>query len=259
MEYQTKTLLVEVKADGEDGVVSANFAKFDDKDRDGEITRKGAFGNQKVLLGAYGHNSWGRSGNPEPPIGIGTIKEIGPNAVFEGQFNLKMLAGRETYESVKMAGDLQEWSYGFKVDKESIEKSSDGPIRILEKLTVKEVAPVIVGAANASVTTGIKSGDMTLAQQTDYALTAWSDYIERVKGLQDLLTKEGRTLSTANRARLVLLQSSLLELGVDITDLLDTTAPTGGTGGDDEAEKAAFNIVADFERINTGIITIGAR
>jgi len=254
MDYEAKALQVEIKAEGDQGLVVANFAAFDEKDRDGEITKRGAFGNQDVLLGAYGHTSFGRTGNPQPPIGIGHISEGKDGAVFEGEFNMKMTSGRDTFESVKMAGELQEWSYGFRVDQESVEKSGGQSFRVLEKLTVKEVSPVIIGAANNSHTTGIKSGgEGTLAKQSDDVLASVEDYLDRLKGLNALRVKEGRQISATNRERLARLQTSLTDIESDIADLLAGAMPRD-TGDEAEDEKAALAIMADFERIRTGIL-----
>ena len=226
-ELEIKSLAVELKDDPETpGLVVATFAAFDEVDRDRESTRKGAFGKQAVLLGAYGHTSFGRFGPPVPPIGRGDIREEKGRAIFEGQFNLDMLSGRETYESVKMAGDLQEWSYGFKVEKESSTIVEGIALRVIEKVKVREVSPVIIGAGNSTATVALKSGDLTLEEHTDEALAAWSDYYERLQSLADLRAKDGRVLSSANRSRLAKLSESLREIDDAIAKLLeDTDAP----------------------------------
>ena len=226
-EIETKSLAVEIKEDGDTpGTVVAAFAAFDEVDRDGEITRKGAFGSQDVLLGAFGHTSFGRMGAPVPPVGRGTIKEEKGRAIFEGRFNLNMQAGTELFESVKMAGDLQQWSYGFRVEKESSTIRDGRAIRVLEKLLVSEVSPVMVGAGNSTETLAVKSaGDLTLEEHTDVALAAWSDYLDRLKSLADLRAKDGRVLSAANRTRLLKLGESLLAIDAEIQKLLEDADP----------------------------------
>ena len=233
-DYGRKGLTIELKDDADTpGLVIASFAAFDEIDRHGEITKPKAFGTQDVLLGAYGHTSFGRMGSPTPPVGRGQIREEKGHAIFEGQFNLDMVAGREMYESVKMAGDLQEWSYGYRVMKETQIMVEGRPVRVLEKLLVKEVSPVMVGAGNDTRTLALKgdTGDMTLEEHTDVALAAWSDYLERLKALADLRAKDGRVLSAANRSRLSKLAESLREIDSEISQLLEATEPPDKSAG----------------------------
>ncbi len=223
-EIKRKTLVsVEVKADGDDaGTVIAHFAAFNEPDRDQEITRTGAFGNQKVLLGAYGHASTGMFGAPSLPVGRGEIHEEKGLAVFEGQFNLNMVAGRETFEAVKDAGDLQEWSYGFRVLKESVEHINNRPFRVLEELAVHEVSPVMVGAANNSETVTIKShSNLSLEDHSEAALAAVEEYLERVKSLAGLRLSEGRGLSAAHVSRLQAFAAKCANADAEIKRLLE--------------------------------------
>ncbi len=241
-----KTLVaVEVKDDGEDeGTVVAHFAKMDEVDRDEEITSKGAFGSQDVLLGAYGHASTGRFGVPIAPVGIGNITEEKGIAVFTGQYNLKMAAGREAFEAVKMAGPLQQWSYGFQVLKESVKTIGNRAIRVLEQVKVHEVSPVMVGAANASRTASIKSRDdledLTLEDHAEAALTTVSDVVDRIKWTATARAKSGRTLSAANLTRLQSMHSSIQSMDQEIAKLLADAEPPS----DDPDEGKAAALVA---------------
>ena len=253
-EYGRKGLTIELKDSDTPGLVMAQFAAFNEIDRDGEITKPKAFGSQDVLLGAYGHTSFGRMGAPQPPVGRGKISEKSGHAIFEGQFNLDMVAGREMYESVKMAGDLQEWSYGYRVLKESQAMVEGRPVRVLETLSVKEVSPVMVGAGNDTQTLAIKSdtGDMTLEEHSDVALVAWSDFLERLKALADLRAKDGRALSVTNRLRLEKMASHLHEMGAEISQLLESAEPRDKAAA--EAVKAAY--LKTMSRING--VAVGA-
>ncbi len=239
---ETKALVdVRVKVDdAKPGHVVLEFAAFGEVDRQGEITKRGAFGTQKVLLGAFGHSSFGMMGNPAPPIGTGTITEKGDVAIADVQFNLDMEAGRETFESVKMSGDLQEWSYGFRVTKESTTMVDGKPVRVLDKLAVKEVSPVIIGAGNRTRTVSIKAfGNLTLEDHSDEALDTVSGYLDRLKSLADLRAKEGRVLSGANRTRLTVLRASLDDISTEI----DTLLAADDKPDPDDAGKAAALLV----------------
>ena len=259
-ELSFKTLVtVEVKDDGDDaGTVIAHFAAFDEVDRDREITAKGAFGRQDVLLGAYGHASTGRFGVPVAPVGIGSIHEEKRIAVFEGKYNLNMVAGREAFEAVKMAGPLQEWSYGFQVLAESVKTVNNQRIRVLDKLKVHEVSPVMVGAANASRTASIKAmGDMTLEDHADAALTTAADVVERIKWTADMRSKQGRTLSAANVTRLRNLQTQAQALDTEISKLLDDADPPKESAEESDADKA-FVLQAFVEFTHSRSQLIGA-
>ena len=254
-EYEVKGIVVTVKDDADSpGTVVASFAAFDEIDRDGEITRPDAFGTQKVLLGAYGHSSFGRMGAPTPPVGIGEIREEKGQGIFTGQFNLEMMAGKETFESVKMAGPLQQWSYGFQVLKESFDTVRGQRVRVLEKMKVHEVSPVMIGAGTRTRTLDIKEATeaFTLEEHSDHALAAWTEYLNRLKALADLRAKDGRILSAANRSRLSKLGESLREIDAAIAKLLeDTDAPD---------KSAALSAYLEFQKTQSRIngVAIGA-
>lgn len=156
-EAERKKLTVQIK-DGEKGIVTAAFAKLGVMDLDGDITLPGAFGSQKVGVSAYGHNTW--SGTL--PIGRGSISEKDGEAVAELKLFMSTVNGREHFEVIKGMGDLQEWSYGFDV-KETGEVTEDmrqqGVRRVLKKLRVFEISPVLRGAGVDTRTTSVKSGD----------------------------------------------------------------------------------------------------
>lgn len=131
--------------DAEQGLVEAVFSTFDVVDKDGDVTRKGAFTDgASVVMSAYGHKSW----DGELPIGVGTIEERGDVAVFKGQFLMDTQHGADAFRTVKALSDagLQEWSYSLQ-NVEAERGTIDGKaVRILKKIEVKEVSPVLVGA-----------------------------------------------------------------------------------------------------------------
>lgn len=151
----TKTLRrVEIK-DKAKGQVSAVFATLGVRDHDGDFTRAGAFADgAKVAISAYGHKSWAG----ELPVGKGTITVHGNEAVFEGQFFMNTEAGRDTFETVKeLAEDgLGEWSYGFDIDEYAFGEVDGQRVRFLDKLTVHEVSPVLLGAGIGTRTLSAK-------------------------------------------------------------------------------------------------------
>ena len=106
------------------------------------------------------------------PIGKGQISQDNDKATFKGQFFMDTESGKEAYNLVKAMGDLQQWSFGFKVDDSEYGKlKKDGEeeqyVRYLKGLTVYEVSPVLVGANQETYTMAIKSNTELLEDIAD--------------------------------------------------------------------------------------------
>lgn len=214
---------VEVK-DAQKGTVEAVFATLDVIDKDGDITVKGAFGDQQVRISAYGHESW----KGALPVGRGVIREQGAEAILEGQFFLDTDHGRNTFETVKGLGELSEWSYGFDVVEKgdpSPDESADGAVRILRRLKVHEVSPVLIGAGVNTRTLAVKERP-SFPDEVESVLGDMKAIVARVQGWgSDSESKEGRVLSAANRERLITLEASLGETLTELRGLLAETEP----------------------------------
>ncbi len=134
-----------------DGRIVLRFAKFDVIDSDGDVTLRGAFGTRAVPLGSWNHGSF-EKGSGALPIGVGAISEEGQFAVFRGRILLDTQAGRETHSVLRALGPLVQVSYGYRI-LESEPGWLDGQrVRILKKLDVFEVSPVLRAAG---VSTGL--------------------------------------------------------------------------------------------------------
>lgn len=145
--------LESVELASEPGEVRAVVATFRVADADGDVTLPGAFTHgEEVRISAYGHRSWAG----ELPVGRGRIVTTENEAILEGRFFLNTEAGRETYETVKAMGDLQEWSYGFEVVEAERGEWEGEEVRLLRKLRVFEVSPVLVGAGVGTRTLTLK-------------------------------------------------------------------------------------------------------
>lgn len=161
------------------GEIEAVFSRFDVIDLDGDVTRKGAFTDgAPVVISAYGHRSW----QGELPIGKGTIHELDDVAVLRGRFFLNTTHGRDAFETIKELADgddLQEWSYSLH-DVVAKSDTVDGrKVRVIEKVRVKEVSPVLIGAGIDTGTLAVKTVKQ-LASATRAALSAaakerWGD------------------------------------------------------------------------------------
>jgi HK97 family phage prohead protease len=110
------------------------------------------------------------------PIGKGEIKQDGDKATFEGSFFMDTESGKEAYNLVKAMGDLQQWSFGYRVNDSERGKFKSGDkdvdARYLKDLSVYEVSPVLVGANQETYTMAIKSNKELLEELTKDTLSS---------------------------------------------------------------------------------------
>jgi phage head maturation protease len=133
---------VEVKT-GDRGEVRAVISRFNAIDSDGDVTLPGAFEDgAEVVISAYGHSSWGGA----LPVGKGIIRSDGESARVEAEFFLLTSHGRDTFETIKQLGPLQQWSYGYEAIDAEPGTFKGRQMRFLKRLAVAEVSPVLVGA-----------------------------------------------------------------------------------------------------------------
>jgi len=146
---QTKNITnSQFKLLNDSGSFTAVFSWFNVIDKHGDITLPEAFSeNEKVKISYWGHR-W-----ENMPIGRGVIHQDQEKAWVDGKFFLNTSQGKDAYETIKGLSELNEFSYGFDV-LDSEEK--DGH-RILKKLKVFEVSPVMIGAGNRTFLESIKS------------------------------------------------------------------------------------------------------
>ena len=128
--------------DDEKGTLKAVFATMNVIDDDDDFTLPGAFGEQKVIISSYGHGSW----RGTLPVGKGKIYESGIEAIIEGKFFLDTEGGRETYKTVKNIDELQEWSYALPEIDYEMKEMEGRQIRVLKRIVVPEVSPVLMGS-----------------------------------------------------------------------------------------------------------------
>ena len=154
------------------GEIEAVFSTLNVIDSDGDVTRPGAFGEQKVRISAYNHQSW----NNELPVGKGIIVERGNEAILTGNFFMDVPKARDTFITIKELGDQMEWSYGYdvlaKADGKWPEDDAEGKdVRFLDKLKVHEVSPVILGAGENTRTLSAKQGDKSAIPYSETGTT----------------------------------------------------------------------------------------
>ena len=163
MNNESKNIDIELKDDS--GQVEAVFSIFNSLDSDGDVVMPGAvksgFKNNQVPM-VWSHK-W------DMPIGKGTINQDNDKAVFKGEFFMDTESGKEAYNLVKNMGDMQQWSFGYKVNDSDFAKAEDKDgeetnARYLKDLTVYEVSPVLVGANQDTYTLAIKSNTALLKE-----------------------------------------------------------------------------------------------
>jgi hypothetical protein len=211
----------------EAGDVEVAFAQLSVVDRDGDLTEPGAFPVKDVPMSAYGHTSWMGA----LPTGKGGILESDGWAIFTGGFLMETDQGRNAYHTVKAMADLQEWSYGYDPLDYTYETRDAKTVRVLRKLDVFEVSPVLVGAGIGTHTRGIKGAPGAGMPYADHlALVA-----EQVKAIAErssdraaFRAKDGRALSGTNREMLASLLASLDESSKSLRTLLDESDPDRG-------------------------------
>jgi hypothetical protein len=192
-----------LKSIGEEGTGTAVFASLNKLDKDGDFTIPGAFGNQTAKL--VGAHDWSA-----PSIGIARIHEEGDRAIADFRFNMEMPTAVEWYKALKYnfdAGLNTEWSYGFDVLKHSYRDVGGKQVRVLERMKVHEVSPVMVGAGIDTQTLSMKScqscgaknhdDGQTLENHFEQVIAANRELLERVEQIVNLRDGQGRKQLTS--------------------------------------------------------------
>lgn len=251
MELERKLFAgIELKED-KPGTFIARIATLNVIDKDGDVTLPGAFPNGKtILISAYMHGSW----MGELPVGKGVIREAGDEVLVDGEFNLNSDTGKEHYETIRFAPDLQEWSYGFRIleKEEDTEWEGNHVWRIIKKLDVFEASPVLRGAGMNTATLAIKSEKekegMTFAEQADAVLAAATDFLDRTKSLADLRRQDGRALSKASQEKIAGLRKAIGEIACELEGL--ETPPEEKS---DEGQEALKSLRKTYDEIQEAI------
>ena len=165
-EKEVKKIDLELKEETE-GKVSAVFSVFNSLDSDGDIVLPGSIksGFKSGSVPMVWAHKW------DMPIGKGSIDSDGDKATFNGEFFMDTESGKEAYKIVKNMADMQQWSFGYRVNDAERGKIGEGDeekdARFLKDLTVFEVSPVLVGANQDTYTMAIKSNKELLDELID--------------------------------------------------------------------------------------------
>lgn len=201
----------------EQGSFTALFARFNVVDKQGDMTLPGAFGEQRVIISAYGHGSWSGA----LPVGKGRIFESADGGIVEGQFFLDTEEGKQTYLTVKNLGDLQEFSYALpEVDYEM--RTIEGQnIRVLKRIKVNEVSPVLLGAGVDTGLLDIKDAKYPgkLVEQLEAVAGDARKALERLEELSTLRAADGKRPGVETMKRAHELKEILEKLSIGIGKL----------------------------------------
>ena len=200
-------------ADGDLGILEAIVSVFSNVDSDQERVMPGFFADslaRKLPKGVWSHN-WdlpvaktleARELSPGDPLLPESIRLLG-GLYIKGQFNMETQRGREAFSDIKF-GIIDEYSIGYKVDKDSYDNNTH--VRDLLKGTLFEWSPVLVGANSATATISAKSIDdaepITYADQADETVAVLKAFVERSQAATAARAKEGRAIGRANRERI---------------------------------------------------------
>jgi len=223
MKTERKLFKGQLKAAGDEGSFEAIIATLNVIDSDGDIIVAGAFGDATVaVLPAHDSRSI--------PLGKAKMEDRGNSAVAVGQFNLDIQAAKEWHNALmfdlKNGNSIQEWSFAFRILDSEIETRDGEEVRILKKMDVMEVSPVLRGAG---VGTGTIAAKSRFSDQLDETLTAVSDTLDRAEDIAKLRAskEKPKSISDEHKARLHKIVEKCTQLvGVlsDCDDIVDGDA-----------------------------------
>jgi HK97 family phage prohead protease len=196
-----------LKALSQEGQIEALISTYG-RDRDGDIMTREAFSGSdgKSIPLVWAHN-W------DQPIGKGTVRVTDEGAVFTGQFWLDTADGEQAYRKVKNAGDLQEYSIGFRI-KDAVlgYEEIDGErvyTRTIKDLELFEASPVLVGAAYNTGTLAIKQAKPDIHDQLKTLQAEHKAQCELGEGCPLFVKPEQETAPTAREQEMRELEAVL--------------------------------------------------
>lgn len=162
MLLREETKSIEVKDIDSAGKGKALLAVLADVDYTGDTYTKGAFawmdGGEQWAMMIPHHNKQAM------PFGKGRIYEDGGAAYADFELNLKTAVGRDWHEALKFdletGRPAQQWSYGYRALEAHKELRGNRHVRVLDKLDVFEISPVLRGTGRLTGTIGIKSAEL---------------------------------------------------------------------------------------------------
>ena len=207
MEYKAAPL--EIKADGDEGVVEGLFSVFGNIDDGGDIIHRGAF--TKTLqeranrVKVFFMHIWDRLIAPPPD----TLSETEAGLFASFRLVLDSFWGREAWALIK-GGALTEGSIGFEAVKFDYGEQS---VRNLREVKLYEISPVPLGMNPMTAIRAVKAGALPDDQ-----------HLEIVTGILDEI-QAGRMLVTADTKQLTQVRDTFAALADAINEKLVAAEP----------------------------------
>ncbi len=214
---ERKQFAPELKLDSNgEGTFEAVISTFNVIDSDRDLTEPEAFGQQEVIISQYNHGSWGK-GEQALPIGVGLISERGEEAIIRGEFDMTDEAAVKTYKKMKYLtekGRRQEWSYSLPEIEYEIREIDGERIRILKKIRVNEVSPVLMGAGVNTRLLDIKAdkqGGIKLIDHIESVLADVKEVTERLQAVKEMREQKGKEIAPDTVEKMSDLECALKE------------------------------------------------
>ena len=241
MNIEHKTFRGEIKQLDGEGSFEAVIATLNVVDADGDIIIAGAFQDATVSV-QPAHDS------RHVPLGKAKMEDRDDKAIAVGKFNLGVKAASEWHNALKFDLEhppaIQEWSFAFRIIDSETETRDEEEVRILKKMDIIEVSPVLRGAG---VGTGTLAAKQRFVDQLDSTLTAVEDTLGRAKSIAEFRAKNDKpqTLSDDHKARIKAMRDKFEEIQVVL----------GGTVEKDGPEMTAFadTLLSDAMRLGVDI------
>ena len=144
------------------------------------------------------------------------------------KFNLDVVAAKEWSSALKFDLEhppaVQEWSFAYSVIESEMETRDEEEVRILKKMDIIEVSPVLRGAG---VGTGTIAAKQRFADQLDSTLKAIEDTLERAKSIAKLRANNDKpgTLSDDHKARIKAMRQKFEEIQVVLSGSVEKDGP----------------------------------
>ena len=207
MEYKSAPL--EIKAEGDEGVVEGLYSVFGNVDDGQDITHKGAFTKTIQERGSrvkvFFMHLWDRLIAPPPEV----LKETDVGLFAKFTLILKSFWGNEAWELIK-GGAMTEGSFGFEVVKFDYD---DSGIRNLRELKLFEISPVALGMNPLTSIRAIKAGAIPPDQHLDVITGILAEI------------KAGRMFVTADTKQLAKVRDSFVALADTLNEKLVAAEP----------------------------------
>ena len=243
MDIEHKSFRVDLKQSGDTGEFEAVIATLGVVDSDGDIIVAGAFQDATIsIMPAHDSRSM--------PLGKATMEDRGDKAIAVGKFNLDIQPGKDWHNAIRFdlenGKSVQEWSFAYRVVESEMETRDEEEVRILKKMDVMEVSPVLRGAGVDTGTLSAKS-KQRFTDQLDATLTAVEDTLERAKSIAKLRANNDKpgTLSDNHKARIKTMREKFEEIQVVLSGTVEKDGP--------EMPALADTLLSDATRLGVDI------